>query len=294
VLDHVCALLAAAGTPGSVLPPTLLYNEGWMLRLVLDWFAARPRDPADPHPLAFLPGACWYTEALLHSPFLPRFRGDPLAEAFTHADAAVGHFKIGTAREVAGGGPEAPRAQESRGDLAADADSRQLVIVEAKMWSPLAGGTKNAPGYGQAARNVACLVEAARGRVVGLGGRPGGGPDGAPHEAPRLGFVVVAPRARMDDGFRAAASRDTIARAVAERVGRYQRPDRRDADEKARWLAEVFLPTWPAVRVSLLAWEDVLTHVVERDAPAGAALDAFYRQCLAYNRPSAGPQADGG
>ncbi len=121
MLDHVCALLAAAGTPGSVLPPTLLYNEGWMLRLVLDWFAARPRDSADPHPLASLRSACWYTEALLRSPFLPRFRGDPLAEAFTHADAAVGHFKIGTATAVAGGAPGARRAPGSRDDLAADA-----------------------------------------------------------------------------------------------------------------------------------------------------------------------------
>jgi hypothetical protein len=34
----VGSLLARCSSDGTVLPPTDLYNEGWMLRLVLDWF----------------------------------------------------------------------------------------------------------------------------------------------------------------------------------------------------------------------------------------------------------------
>ncbi|MCH7876577.1 MAG: hypothetical protein IH965_14945 [Gemmatimonadetes bacterium] len=41
---------------------------------------------AVPHPFALMPRARWYSEALLPSQFLKRFRGDPLAEGWTHAD----------------------------------------------------------------------------------------------------------------------------------------------------------------------------------------------------------------
>ena len=30
------------GEEGSVMPPTELYNEGWLLRLLLDWFSRHP------------------------------------------------------------------------------------------------------------------------------------------------------------------------------------------------------------------------------------------------------------
>lgn len=72
------------------MPPTHLYNEGWMLRLVLDWLD-RHRDLE--HPLALHEGARWYSEALLPSRFLRDEHGDPLAESHTHADGLIGHFE---------------------------------------------------------------------------------------------------------------------------------------------------------------------------------------------------------
>lgn len=40
--ERVASLLLRCGTGEAILPPTGLYNEGWLLSLVLDWFACHP------------------------------------------------------------------------------------------------------------------------------------------------------------------------------------------------------------------------------------------------------------
>lgn len=60
-----------------MLPPTALFNEGWMLRLVLDW--ASHHRSAIPE-LTFDNGSQWYSEALLSSRFRPRRRSDTAAK----------------------------------------------------------------------------------------------------------------------------------------------------------------------------------------------------------------------
>jgi hypothetical protein len=75
-IDRITKLLEKCGTPTGVVPPTELYNEGWMLRLVLDWFASHSDGT---HALSFLPGSRWFSEAQLPSAFLPRTRPDDKA-----------------------------------------------------------------------------------------------------------------------------------------------------------------------------------------------------------------------
>src|SRR5262245_2860672 len=70
---RIAEILINAGRPASPIRPTELYNETWMLRLLLDWCASQ----APPtHHLYFHPGARWSSEALLRSAFGPTFRGD--------------------------------------------------------------------------------------------------------------------------------------------------------------------------------------------------------------------------
>jgi hypothetical protein len=118
----------------------LLYNEGWMLRLVMDWFSAN--DVPD-HRLSFVPGARWYSEALLPSAFLARYQGDPLAGSWAHADGAIGQFAVG---------------KERKADLSLLPDAQHLVVLEAKLFSRLSSGVANAEYFDQAARNVACVA----------------------------------------------------------------------------------------------------------------------------------------
>ena len=94
LFKRIEALLKSCETGFPVMPPTLLYNEGWMLRLVVDRFASIDLEN-EPHPLAVPPGCKWYSEALLPSAFLPESQGDSRAESWTHADGVIGHFGIG-------------------------------------------------------------------------------------------------------------------------------------------------------------------------------------------------------
>ena len=73
-----------------IFPPTLLYNEGWLLRSVLNWLV----NNKDNRVIKTMANTHWYSEALLSSAFLPRKRGDTLAESYTHADGVIGHFII--------------------------------------------------------------------------------------------------------------------------------------------------------------------------------------------------------
>ena len=39
MIERVAKLLDRCGDRTSVMPPTELYNEGWLLRVALDWFS---------------------------------------------------------------------------------------------------------------------------------------------------------------------------------------------------------------------------------------------------------------
>ena len=179
-----------AGRPS--FPPNVLFNENWLLRIVIDWFETHG---GDRYPLSHLPGARWFSEAWLPSAFLPRYRGDRLAESRTHADGVIGHFTIG---------------DPGTAGLTLEADARQLVVVEGKLFNRLSAGVKNAPFYDQAARSVACVAESLR-RA-----------NRAPDVMDDLSFLVIAPQARVDDGvFAWDASADAIRRKVRRRVEDY-------------------------------------------------------------------------
>src|SRR4030042_4190311 len=125
MLDGIFSLINAAESENANFPLTLIYNEGWLLRLVLDWYS---KHKLLDHPLLFQPKATWFSEALLPSPFRARYRGDTRAEARTHADGVVGHFIVGEA---------------GKADIHLKADANQFVVIEAKIHSPLSGGTRN-------------------------------------------------------------------------------------------------------------------------------------------------------
>ncbi|HMA59684.1 MAG TPA: hypothetical protein VKN64_05260 [Halanaerobiales bacterium] len=93
MLNEIKNILDLCDTRESVIPPTELYNEGWLLRLLINWFS---KSHNVSHELAFIDqDTRWYSELLLPSQFLARSRGDKLAESYTHADGLIGHFKIG-------------------------------------------------------------------------------------------------------------------------------------------------------------------------------------------------------
>jgi len=247
MVDAIVRILAGCHVGDATMPPTELYNEGWMLRLVLDWLA---RNPNVEHVLSFAPGARWYSEALLASRFLPSARNDTRAEGYTHADGVVGHFTI---------------KPGERGEAVPKPDARQFMVLEAKMGSPLSAGTKNAPAYDQAARNVACIAH-----VIGAAGLH-------PKSLDRLAFYVIAPAAQINARvFGSLMTKASIETKVRQRIAAYE-------GQCDAWLDKVFLPTLDHIDLRLLSWEEILAPL-EKTAET-ESLQLFYERCLLFNPP---------
>jgi len=239
-LDRVSNLLTSAGS-NRRLPPTALFNEGWMLRLILDWCESYPTALPD---FTFLPGSTWYSEALLPSRFLGRGSN---REGFTHADGVIGHFRF---------------RPGGRGDVELKPNARQLSVIEAKMGSLLSAGTRHAPTYNQAARNVACIAHMVATHGAAL---------------TKVEFTVLAPRQRIKEGaFSSYLTAESLRAVVRERCGSFD-------EESIRWHDSHFVPFLSGCVVREVSWEDTLDGIAAVDSRAATEFGDFYAQCLRFN-----------
>ena len=251
-IERIKEMLRLAGTASRLFPATIYYNEGWLLRLTLDWFSQRS---ATGHPLDFDPGARWFSEALLPSQFFAQHRGDRLAEGWTHADGVIGHVSIGDA---------------ALADTKLLGDATQFLVTEAKLFSPLSPRVTNASYFDQAARNVACIAE-----VLSRADR-------RPNQLSSIGFFVLAPMDQISAGvFTNEISGESIQNKVSRRVSEYALPEK---EKKYKWFQEWFLPTVQRVKINCLGWENVLDHIRAHDAEFAIELSEFYARCLEFNR----------
>jgi len=242
-LQGISALLERAQSDDRVFPATLLFSEGWMLRLVLQWFADTRTNG---HELTFAPGAKWFSEARLASPFLR----DKPREGYTCADGVIGHFRV---------------SKVGKAKLSLERDAQQFVVIEAKMFSGLSKGTKYAPAYNQAARNVACMAEIVR-RT-----------ERDPPLIPNLAFLVIAPELQRENGtFGDCLDTASLKRVIQERALSCDPP-------KLAWFDQC-KSTIDSIRICCLSWESVIAHIKAADATFGDDLEIFYEQCLQFNR----------
>ncbi len=58
VLDRGLSILETCPQENTFIPPTNLYNEGWELRIIIDWFSSH-KVPG--HPLGFPENGGWYS-----------------------------------------------------------------------------------------------------------------------------------------------------------------------------------------------------------------------------------------
>jgi hypothetical protein len=237
-----------------------------MLRLVLDAVQTlRVRT----HPLAFEDRARWYSEARLRSPFAPRKREDPLGEGFTNADGIIGQFAFGTT--LAG--------------LRLNADATQFVVVEAKMFSNLSAGTKNAKTFNQAARNVACMATAIAES------------DRRVEDFTSLGFFVLAPTPSLrgrGSNLEASVEPGMIRNAVRQRIGLYERNGRmKEAEELHEWEMTYFRPLVDRLsatrRLAIFSWDECIEVIADVDSQTGDELRRFYNRCLSFGSQRGAP-----
>lgn len=248
-LNNILKILESCSSDSPLIPPTELYNEGWLLRLILDWFS---RNSIDNHPLNFNTDAIWYSEALLPSAFLnpPKLKPDPLAESYTHADGVIGHFKIGNA---------------GKGDLSLNKSAKQFIVIEAKIFSNLSPGVTNAKYYDQAARSVACIAETLH--RVGV----------RPYDMLHIGFFLFAPQTQISAGvFDTYMTYDSIKTKVQKRVAEYK-------GEKDKWYEKWFKPTFESIQIITISWEHIIEDMTKAESSFGNQINEFYQLCLKYN-----------
>lgn len=133
--DKISALNSLAGG----INPTIIYNEGWMIRLlVIESMIEKLKiNKVD---FGLLASKNWSSEALITSPFVEARENK---EGYTHADIILGDFSVN---------------YNERGDVKLNDSPDVLGIIEAKMGSNLSQGTSNAKDiYNQASRNICCL-----------------------------------------------------------------------------------------------------------------------------------------
>lgn len=248
-INTLCTLLGAK--LGRHFPYTTLYNEGWMLRLVVNWFATHS---STGHPLAFDNDCMWYSEARLASPFPSRCRKDRYGESYTHADAVIGHIRIGE--------------RGNKTELSLQNNAKIFKVIEAKMFSRLSRGIRNASYYNQAARTVACMAE-----LIERSGCDATQMD--------LAFYVLAPSEQIESpGFDKDKFMipEKIQSVVKKRCQDYGEPKKMD------WFDKSFRSVLEHMKVKCLSWEKVLATIRASNDDPG--LSAFYEECLKFNRPA--------
>ena len=253
MLETVISLLRELENDKPHMPPTMLYNEGWLLRVILHWFS---QNRVAGHPFSFMPQAEWYSEGLLPSKFLPAYQGDKLGESYTHADGVIGHIAVG---------------DKGRGGVFLTDPFKQLIVLEAKLFSKPSGGTTNAPGYNQVARNIACMASVTE--------RSGCSIDGFSS----LGFYLLAPASQIKKviSFTQFMEKDLVYKKVHARVESYR--ERHDYEEKRRWFKEYFEPLLSKADLQTISWEIIIESIKRHDNEAGEKLARFYDLCLEFN-----------
>lgn len=248
MIEQITSMLSRCASKNTLFPPTDLYNETWMLRLIFNWFS---QHPSVDHHLSFQDDSICFSEALLPSTFLPRYRGDKYSESWTHADGVIGQFEIGN---------------QGRVDLSLKKNATQLVVCEAKMFSRLSSRTINAPYYNQAARSVACFAEVLKRAKRHL------------KDLKKAGFYVIAPKEQIQNNvFGDFISPSYIRHIVEKRVREYDEP-------KDKWFKDWFIPTIENIDIRTICWEEIIIFINSIDHVYGESLESFYDHCLEFNR----------
>lgn len=247
--ELVQEMFAGVNTQNRKFPQTEVYNETWMLRLLLSWQSLR-NDRRDVLP--FDNCESWFSEANLPSPFSARSKGDKRSEQWTHSDCVIGDFEI---------------RKDTKAGIKIIPEARHLYVIEAKIFSRLSRGVTNAPYYNQAARTVACMAELLHcGHVF-------------PGSMTSLGFYVFAPEEQIERGvFRDQLDYKKMRRVVKQRYDNYN-------DTKDKWYESWFLPTLEQICIEAISWESIIKGIGQVDREFFGEIREYYKKCIHYNRP---------
>lgn len=232
--------------------PTEFYNEGWLTRLLI---LAITEFGLKEHDLYIQENSKYFSESLLYSPFLKRFEKDSLAESFTHADSAIGEFKIGN--------------DTSKGSLTLTGN--KLKIFEAKINSGFSTKVTNAKFYNQAARYVACITKTIEkaDKISQL-------------DKLSVGFYLILPEKqyKRKPSFEKLLKKENISEIVKKRVEQYK--GQNDYAEKLSWFNLSFKKVLEQIIIEPIFYENVISDL--KGFKFHNEIKDYYDKCLKYNK----------
>jgi hypothetical protein len=237
-------------------PPTLIFNEGWLLRLVLDWICKNEKRLSE---IEFSDNSSWFSEGLLSSPFHHRTRSDKLAEGKTHADGILGHFIINNG---------------SKADINLIENGKLFSVLEAKLFSSFSPGTKYFPEFNQVSRYISCLAY--------LNSQFPQEKNNYQH----FFFSAVFPSERSNDHeFLINLEKKKIFNDVSKRIEEYNTKGRQQDFEKLSfWFKSQFVPFLEKIMIRQITWESIIEEISSFDNSFGEQLNSYYQKCLYHNR----------
>ncbi len=242
-----------------IIPPRLIYNETYLLRLIMFWFYNQDNfiinsdlDRVIRKSLVCANNARVYSNATLETPFRIRVKGekDLLAESSTVVSGVVGQFKVlyGKKKEK----------------LVLLNSTSQFIVLEANISKPLKKGAKNLKKYHQIARDIGCMVQ-----TLSHLDNP---------YLDNLGLFVLAPESILKlDTFKNFTYKPSIEEIMNERVKAYG-----DDDEKSIFL-ELFKKLFQRIDIDCISFEDIIRFIKKNDNDYGMQMEEFYDKCLLYN-----------
>ncbi|MBB02279.1 MAG: hypothetical protein CMJ47_06510 [Planctomyces sp.] len=246
-LDEIVGMLQNLGEKSGRLPASYLYNEGWMLRLILK--AASEGDLSD-----FIQPFKedeWYSEAKLATPF-DRSRGKA-GEGPTSVDGIVGDFEWRTGTQT--GVSLLPSA-------------KRFEIFEAKMFSKLSTGVTAARWYDQAVRTVACMAH-----TLSLANL-------SPEDIDQISFRVIAPESQIEQGvFASEINPDSMRLKMQRRINQFHGTERELLEY---WQENSFAPLLKRLErdegIKCLSWDELIGAVTDESRKKG--IRCFYNRCF--------------
>ncbi len=235
-------------------PQTIIFNEGWLLRIVLNWVF---ENNTALNQIDYVKESSWFSEGLLSSPFHHRSRNDKLAEGKTHADGVTGHFIV---------------SEGAKADIRLKNQGTYFAIFEAKLFSNFSPGTKYFPTYNQVSRNIACMAYL---ETIN------------PHDSySKFVFSVTYPRERrLESDFLASLDKDKIAQDVYNRIENYEFNNRsKEYDKLSKWYRYKFLDFLNNIEIRKIKWESIIEDILSHDSEFGKKLNSYYKKCLLHNR----------
>jgi len=242
-----------------MIPPKLIYNENYLLRLIMYWFLKKNRfiinsdsDRKICKAFQFIDDARCYTQATLESPFKSAIKGgkDTLAEPSSVVSGVVGHFKVlyGKRKERVTLLPEAS----------------QFIVLETTMIKPLKKGNKSFKKYHQIARDIGCMIQSlSHLDDVFL---------------KHIGLYVIAPEATLKlETFKTFTYKQNIEELMLMRLEPYG-----DDEEKLAFL-DLFKKVFQRIDMDSISFEDIIDFIKKNDNTFGEDLTDFYDNCLLYN-----------